>query len=84
MRKPAFCIGANQLHGDRATDQCLCFPYIDSTILLLPKSEISSPLWFHNPFCVGRCLIGNSEAGSLVMLLKLTTLLESVEEKKWT
>ena len=36
-RKPAFCICEN-----KATDQRLCFGYIDSTIHLLPKSEISS------------------------------------------
>ena len=44
-----FCIcknsknkGADQLHGNLAADQCLCFRLIDSTILLLPISEISS------------------------------------------
>ena len=46
MRKPAICIcenkGADQLRGDRKADQCLCFRYTDSTIPLLPKSEISS------------------------------------------
>ena len=46
MRKLAFCIcenkGADQLHGNRAADQRLCFPYIDCTIPLLPTSEISS------------------------------------------
>ena len=44
--KPAFCIcenkDADQLHGNRAADQRLCFRYIDCTIPLLPKSEISS------------------------------------------
>ena len=48
MRKPAFCIcenkDADQLRGNREADQCLCFRYLDSTIPLLPKSEISS-LW---------------------------------------
>ena len=48
MRKPAFCLcenkDADQLHGDCEADQRLCFRYIDSTIPLLPKSEISS-LW---------------------------------------
>ena len=48
MRKPAFCIcknkGADQLHRSRIADECLCFCYIDGTILLLPKSKISS-LW---------------------------------------
>ena len=46
MRKPAFCIcenkGADQLRGNREADQRLCFRYIDSTIPLLAKSEISS------------------------------------------
>ena len=46
MRKPDFYICENkdsdQLHGDRAADQHLCFHYIDSTIPLLSKSQISS------------------------------------------
>ena len=46
MRKPAICIcenkDADQLRGNREADQHLCFLYTDSTILLLPKSEISS------------------------------------------
>ena len=46
MSKPAFCIcenkDADQLRGNREADQCLCFHYTDSKILLLPKSEISS------------------------------------------
>ena len=45
MRKPDFCIcenkDADQLRGNREADQRLCFRYIDSTIPLLPKSEIS-------------------------------------------
>ena len=49
MRNLAFWIcenkDADQLHGvHAAADQCLCFHYIDSTIPLLPKSQISS-LW---------------------------------------
>ena len=44
--KPAFCIcenkDADQLCGNREADQRLCFRYIDSTIPLLHKSEISS------------------------------------------
>ena len=47
VRKPAFCIcenkDADQLRGYREADQRLCFRYTDSTIPLLPKSEISSP-----------------------------------------
>ena len=48
MRKPAFRICAtkcaDQLHGNSAADQRLCFCYEDSKIPLLPKSEISSLL----------------------------------------
>ena len=46
MRKLAFCIYENkdvdQLRGNREADQRLCFRYTDSTVPLLPKSEISS------------------------------------------
>ena len=46
MRKPDFCLcenkGANQLRSNCEADQRLCFRYTDSTIPLLPKSEISS------------------------------------------
>ena len=52
MRKPDFCICENkdedQLRGNREADQRLCLRYIDSTIPLLPKYEISS-IW---PSCV--------------------------------
>ena len=45
MRKPDFCLcenkDADQLRGDREADQRLCFRYTDSTIRILPKSEIS-------------------------------------------
>ena len=48
MRKQTFFIcenkDADQLRGNRKADQRLCFRYIDSTIPLLSKSEISS-LW---------------------------------------
>ena len=46
MRKPAFCIcenkDADQLRDNREADQHLCFRYIDSTIPILSKYEISS------------------------------------------
>ena len=46
MRKPDFCMcenkGADQLCGNHAADQCLCFWDIASTIPLLSKSKISS------------------------------------------
>ena len=51
MRKPPFCIcdnkGADQLNGDRAADQQLCFRFIDSMIPFLPL------LWLYSPVCVG-------------------------------
>ena len=46
MRKPTFFIcenkDADQLRGNSEADHRLCFHYTDSTIPLLPKSEISS------------------------------------------
>ena len=46
MIKPVICIcenkDADQLRGNREADQRLCFRYTDSTIPLLPRSEISS------------------------------------------
>ena len=48
-----FCIcknkGADQLHGSHASDQRLCFRYMDSTIPLNPKFQASSHLWFYSP-----------------------------------
>ena len=66
MRKPAFCISENkdadQLRGNRKSDQRLCFRYIDSTIPLLPKYKISSLYIFCG--CTVRFvwdLVGNPE-----------------------
>ena len=46
VRKPDFCIcenkDADQLRGNREAGQRLCFPYTNSAIPPLPKSEISS------------------------------------------
>ena len=58
VRKPAFCIcenkDADQLCGNRQADQRLCFCYTDSTIPLLPKSEIFKPLTiFYSLLCFG-------------------------------
>ena len=48
LRKPDFCLcktkGTDQLCSNCTADQCLCFCYMDSRILLLPLSEILS-LW---------------------------------------
>ena len=45
MGKPTICIGENkdadQLRGNREADQRLCFLYMDSTVPLFPKYEIS-------------------------------------------
>ena len=60
VRKPAFCMcenkGADQLYDNRTADHRLCFRYINSTIPLLPKSEILSLyplLLLYRPVCVG-------------------------------
>ena len=59
MRNPDFCIcenkGADQLRGNREADQRLCFRYIDSTIPLLSKSEISSLYPFSVVAQLGLC-----------------------------
>ena len=47
IRNPTFCICKNK-DADREADQRLCFRYIDSTIPLLSKSEISSPYPYEN------------------------------------
>ena len=41
MRKPDFAYAKTKAQN-RAADLCLCFRFIDSTVPLLPKSEISS------------------------------------------
>ena len=60
MRKPAFCIcenkDADQLRGNHEADQRLCFRYFDSTIPLLPKSEILSFLTCSVAVQPGLCL----------------------------
>ena len=71
MRKPTFCIcenkGADQLRGNHATDQRLCFCYIDSLIPLLPNLQASNNLlWLYSPFCGGP-ESGTPKTGFLVM-----------------
>ena len=51
MTKHDFCICE---HKD-AAEQGLCFPYLNSTIPLLPKSEISSLLPFSLAVQLGLC-----------------------------
>ena len=59
MRKPTICIcenkDADQLRGYREDDQRLCFRYLDSTIPLLRKSEISSVKLFSVLVQAGLC-----------------------------
>ena len=48
MRKPDFCLcenkGTDKLYSNHAVDQHLCFHFVDSKLILLSKSGISS-LW---------------------------------------
>ena len=75
MKKPAFWIyknkGANQLRGNYTADQHLCFCYIDCTISLLPKSDISSlkpsSVTIQPDFC--RMWSENLKTGFLMMWL---------------
>ena len=59
MGKPTICIGENkdedQLRGNREADQRLCVRYLDSTIPLLFKSEISSFYLFSVLVQAGLC-----------------------------
>ena len=59
MRKPAFCVcenkDADQLHGNRAADQCLCFSYKENTNPQLSTSIIQASghlLRLYSPVCV--------------------------------
>ena len=83
MRKPDFRICENkdtdQLRGNREADQRLCFRYTDSTIPLLPKSEISSPLPSSVPVQPGLCQTWSetpktvfSQPGSFCLFLQRT------------
>ena len=62
MRKPVFCIcknkDADQLSGNHAADQRLCFRYLDCTVPLLPKFEISSLLLASVAVQPGLCRTG--------------------------
>ena len=83
VRKPDFCIcenkDADQLRGNREADQRLCFRYTDSTIPLLPKSEISNPLAIFSDFPARFVsdLVGNPEdrfsdvAAQMVLIILL-------------
>ena len=76
--KPAFCIcenkGADQLRGNSAADQRLCFCYIASAIPLFPKSEISnlSPSSVAVQPCLCQTWSENPKTGFLAMRLILS------------
>ena len=55
IRKPAFCICG--ISDNHTADQCLCFRYIDSSIQLVPLSEILSPWPSSVSVQPGLCLI---------------------------
>ena len=76
MRKPTICTcenkDADQLRGNRETDQRLCFRYSDSTIPLLLTAKISSC------DCTGRFmsdLFGNHIVGFPTRRLKYLVIL---------
>ena len=57
-KTPTFCVfqkGAIQLHGDHATDHCLCFHNTDCTIYLLHNLtfQANHVLWLYSPVFVG-------------------------------
>ena len=80
MRKLAFCTCENkdviQLRGNCEADQCLCFRYTDSTIPLLPTSEIlnflPSSVGVHSGLC--RTLLETPKTGFLMTRLILSIL----------
>ena len=82
MRKLAFCIcenkDADQLRGNPKVDQRLCFSYMDSTISLLPKSEISSLQSSSVVVQSGLCWTWSEsqKTGFLTMLLILSVIMD--------
>ena len=82
MRKPALCIcedkDADQLRGNREADQRLCFRYSESTIPLLPKSEISSlqPSSVAEQPGLCRTWAETPKIGFLTTMLKLSKILD--------
>ena len=81
MGKQTICIGENkdadQLRGNRESDQRLCFRYLDSTMLLLSKTKIfpfsSHLLCLYSLICVGsvqkpHCRFSHEAAHLLVVI----------------
>ena len=74
VMRQIFCIcekDADQLRGNREADQRLCFRYTDSTLPLLPKSEIDS--LYHSSVVVQPGFlsdqVGNQNVGFLMARL---------------
>ena len=86
MRKSDFCKcenkDADQLCGNREADQHLCFRYTDSTIPLLPKSEISSlkPSCVVVQPCLCRAWSETPKTGFLASRLKLRRIFNYIKE----
>ena len=84
-RKPKFRLcenkGADQLRSNCEADQRLCFRYLDSTIPLLPKSEISS-FQPYKQVCVGpgrkpRRLVFSCRSSDLIFMICVMRILSS-------
>ena len=75
MRKPVICIcenkGADQLCSNCTADQRLCFRYIDTTIPLLPKSEISSLKIYPAELQLNKANASDTEAAFLDLNLSI-------------
>ena len=75
IRNLAFFKDAYQLSGNRSADQRLCFRYIDRTVPLLPKTEISSLYPSSVTVQLGLCRTRSEtpKTGFLVTRYNLTT-----------
>ena len=87
MRKPAVCIcenkDADQLRSNSAIDQRLCFHYTDSTIPLLPKSEISSLLPSSVAVQPGLCRTWSKTAKTGFLTTRFISVWEQTDETGW-
>ena len=85
MRKPVFCIcenkDADQLRGNREADQHLCFLYTDSTIPLLPKSEISCLYVSSEAAQPGLCRAWSETPKTGFLMTRLTFTLSAIQQR---
>ena len=83
VRKPALCIcenkDADQLRGNREADQRLCCRYLDSTIPLLPKSEIVSFLTSSVAVQPGLCLTWSETSKTGFLTTRLICLFNDAD-----